>query len=141
MILLSDENSPHSFAQGLQVPEVVPFRLTRDMVDGMGPLGTEGTFTATAEHTLSVLRENAQGLQTIVSAVVADPLYRWQHVQKEIDYDIANSVMTKIQAKLQGYEDSNPEQQTVSSQVQYVVNEATSFDNLSRMFHGWGSWV
>ncbi|CAB9503037.1 protein kinase TEL1 [Seminavis robusta] len=67
------------FEQGrvLAVPEVVPFRLTRNIVDGMGPTGTEGVFTKSAEATAAVLRENANALLTILSAVASDPLYRW----------------------------------------------------------------
>lgn len=35
-----------AFEQGrsLPTPELVPFRLTRDMVDGLGPTGVDGTF-------------------------------------------------------------------------------------------------
>jgi len=47
------------------------------MVDGMGPCGTEGTFVRSSEQTMSVLRKNASTLLTILSAVVADPLYKW----------------------------------------------------------------
>lgn len=43
----------------------------------MGPLGTEGTFTRSAEATSFVLRENANALLTILSAIASDPLYRW----------------------------------------------------------------
>ena len=59
------------------MPEVVPFRLTRNIVDGMGPTGTEGTFARSAEATAIVLRENANALLTILSAIASDPLYRW----------------------------------------------------------------
>jgi len=67
------------FEQGktLTFPEMVPFRLTRDIVDGMGPSGTDGVFFKAAEATLSVLRNNADTLLTILGAVVADPLYKW----------------------------------------------------------------
>ena len=39
---------PPSSSQGkvLTTPETVPFRLTRDMVDGMGVCGVEGVFTS-----------------------------------------------------------------------------------------------
>jgi ataxia telangiectasia mutated family protein len=47
------------------------------MVDGMGPSGTEGTFSHAAEETSRVLRDNASALLTILSAIVSDPLYRW----------------------------------------------------------------
>jgi ataxia telangiectasia mutated family protein len=67
------------FEQGklLTTPEKVPFRLTRNLIDGMGPSGVEGTFIASAEETTRVLRNNADALLTILSAVVDDPLYKW----------------------------------------------------------------
>lgn len=67
------------FEQGklLSIPETIPFRLTRDIVDGMGPLGTRGLFTVSSKAVTKVLRENASDLLTILSAVVSDPLYKW----------------------------------------------------------------
>ena len=47
------------------------------MVDGLGPLGTEGTFVAAAEATMDVLRENSGTILSVLSAVVSDPLYKW----------------------------------------------------------------
>ncbi len=55
----------------------MPFRLTRDIVDGMGPTGPEGAFTHAAEATMSLLRDNSSALLTVLSAVVSDPLYKW----------------------------------------------------------------
>jgi ataxia telangiectasia mutated family protein len=43
----------------------------------MGPSGTEGTFSRAAEATISVLRDNADALLTILSAVVSDPAYKF----------------------------------------------------------------
>ena len=43
----------------------------------MGPTGTDGAFTYAAEATLGVLRKNSDHLLTILSAIVADPLYKW----------------------------------------------------------------
>jgi ataxia telangiectasia mutated family protein len=44
----------------------VPFRLTRDIVDGMGVTGVEGVFRRCCEETLSVMRTNKEALLTIV---------------------------------------------------------------------------
>lgn len=63
--------------QLLTVPELVPFRLTQNIVDGLGTTGTAGLFTTASESILSVLRQNAPALLTILSAVVSDPLYSW----------------------------------------------------------------
>lgn len=44
----------------------------------MGPSGVEGIFKSCAEETMLLLRENSRDLLTILSAVVADPSYRWK---------------------------------------------------------------
>jgi ataxia telangiectasia mutated family protein len=45
-----------AFEQGLflQTPERVPFRLTANIVDGMGAAGVEGTFRRCCETTMQV---------------------------------------------------------------------------------------
>lgn len=121
----------------------MPFRLTRNIVDGMGPLGTRGVFTTAAETTLEVLKENSNALLTILSAIVSDPLYKWTlGIGKESKAGrnaAAALVISRIQEKLQGYEEgTHGEQQTVSSQVQLLVNEAKDPNNLCRMYCGWG---
>jgi serine-protein kinase ATM len=65
------------FEKLLAVPELVPFRLTQNVVDGLGTTGTAGLFTTASEAILSVLRQNSPALLTILSAVVSDPLYSW----------------------------------------------------------------
>lgn len=42
----------------LKTPEIVPFRLTRDLVDGMGITGVEGVYRRCCEETMRVLRSN-----------------------------------------------------------------------------------
>ena len=67
------------FEQGrvLTTPETVPFRLTRDVVDGMGVTGVEGSFRRSCEEVLRVLRDQAPRLLTILEVVLHDPLYKW----------------------------------------------------------------
>ncbi|RNE98291.1 phosphatidylinositol kinase related protein ATM, partial [Trypanosoma rangeli] len=68
-----------AFDQGklLPVPELVPFRLTRNVVDGFGVQGTEGPFRRHCEGTLHVLRGQKELLMTILEACAHDPLARW----------------------------------------------------------------
>ena len=67
------------FEQGRQLgtPETVPFRLTRDVIDGMGVSGCEGTFRRSCEEVLRVLRDHTMSLLTILEVVIHDPLYKW----------------------------------------------------------------
>ncbi|KIV93243.1 hypothetical protein, variant [Exophiala mesophila] len=61
----------------LPVPEVVPFRLTRDLVDGMGLTGVEGVFRRCCNFTLEALRHDQEAIMTILDVLRYDPLYTW----------------------------------------------------------------
>ena len=61
----------------LPVPEVVPFRLTRDLVDGMGITGVEGVFRRCCNFTLEALRQHSYSIMTILDVLRYDPLYSW----------------------------------------------------------------
>lgn len=62
-------------------PEKVPFRLTHNMVDAMGPLGVEGMFRKSCAVTLKVLRAQTDSLMSIVRPFVYDPLVSWSRNQ------------------------------------------------------------
>lgn len=68
-----------AFEQGkrLLYPELVPFRLTRDLVDGMGVTGVEGVFRGCFERTLRRLREDQDPLLTVLDVLLHDPMYQW----------------------------------------------------------------
>ncbi|XP_051881913.1 serine-protein kinase ATM isoform X4 [Pristis pectinata] len=68
-----------AFEQGkiLPTPETVPFRLTRDIVDGMGITGVEGVFRRCCEKTMEVMRSAQEALLTIVEVLLYDPLFDW----------------------------------------------------------------
>ncbi|XP_061484637.1 serine-protein kinase ATM isoform X2 [Rhineura floridana] len=68
-----------AFEQGkiLPTPETVPFRLTRDIVDGMGITGVEGVFRRCCEKTMAVMRNSQEALLTIVEVLLYDPLFDW----------------------------------------------------------------
>ena len=68
----------------LRIPEKVPFRLTNDLVDGLGITGVDGTFRRCSEHTLRVLRESSELIMTVLEVFKHDPLYAWyEHCKKE----------------------------------------------------------
>ncbi|OCK80454.1 hypothetical protein K432DRAFT_425753 [Lepidopterella palustris CBS 459.81] len=61
----------------LPVPEVVPFRLTRDLVDAMGYTKTEGVFRRCCEFTMDTLREERESIMTLLNVLRYDPLVNW----------------------------------------------------------------
>ncbi|KAJ2489014.1 Serine/threonine-protein kinase tel1 [Coemansia sp. RSA 2050] len=61
----------------LPIPELIPFRLTREIIDGMGLLGLNGTFRHSCQAALQAMRDNAQVVITILNVLKVDPLYTW----------------------------------------------------------------
>jgi ataxia telangiectasia mutated family protein len=61
----------------LPIPERVPFRMTADIVDGMGTTGTQGVFQRCAEETLRVLRDDSEIVLTVLEVFKYDPLHSW----------------------------------------------------------------
>jgi len=71
------------FDKGLALvrPEIVPFRLTPNMVDAFGLSGAEGVYRRVCEQALHVLRANRETLMSVLEAFVHDPCVEW--VRKE----------------------------------------------------------
>lgn len=65
-----------------EIPEVVPFRLTHNMVHAMGPLGIEGSFRKCCEITMKVLHDQMPTLMSVLRPFVYDPLVSWSRNTK-----------------------------------------------------------
>ncbi|KAL9647121.1 hypothetical protein ABK040_004838 [Willaertia magna] len=68
-------------------PEKVPFRLTRMLINAMEVCGIEGTFRATCESVMRVLRENKDSVMAMLEAFVHDPLINWRLLENQTDDD------------------------------------------------------
>ncbi|KAK9943183.1 hypothetical protein M0R45_008801 [Rubus argutus] len=139
-----------AFEQGLMLktPERVPFRLTRDIIDGMGVTGVEGVFRRCCEETLSVMRTNKEALLTIVEVFIHDPLYKWalsplkalqrqktsledSQDEYEGNKDAARALM-RVKQKLDGYEEG--EMRSIHGQVQQLIQDAIDPERLVNYF-------
>ena len=66
----------------LETPEMVPFRCTQNIVDGLGAGGYEGVFMRASEITLGVLRNHREALMSVLETFVHDPLVEWSKAVK-----------------------------------------------------------
>ncbi|KAI8822887.1 uncharacterized protein EV422DRAFT_522547 [Fimicolochytrium jonesii] len=160
-----------AFDQGkvLTVPELVPFRLTRDIVDGMGLLGVEGAFRRGCEETMKVLRKDSQALLTILDVFRYDPLVTWTltPLEQRRRQGLAGS---EEDDRLDVLESEGPNGTTapntrdrgqnkeaeralfvlrkklsasvsVECQINELIQTAMDPKNLCRMFPGWQPWM
>ena len=70
-------------------PERVPFRLTRMLVNAMEVSGVEGTYRATCERVMRVLRDNRDSLLSMLEAFIHDPLISWRLLGAAAEPDAA----------------------------------------------------
>ncbi|KAG5647810.1 hypothetical protein DXG03_007732 [Asterophora parasitica] len=155
-----------AFDQGrlLPVPELVPFRMTRDMIDGMGMSGTAGVFQRCAEETLRVLRDGSEVVMTVLEVFKHDPLHSWhvhltasetkiKRVQGGASASTTNTARPGIDIGIDMSSGSAEEAAdralssvarkldkslSVQTVVNQLVTEATDTRNLAQIFHGWG---
>ncbi|XP_016978995.2 serine/threonine-protein kinase ATR [Drosophila rhopaloa] len=131
------------FNQGelLAYPEVVPFRLTQNMIAAMGPLGVEGSYRKCCEITLRLLKQETKTLMSMLRPFVYD-------VGAQTRTGAATSKITRdvqrIADRLQGHvklQQANSIPLSPEGQVNFLINEATKVDNLAVMYIGWGAFL
>ncbi|GAA5890089.1 hypothetical protein JCM6882_009223 [Rhodosporidiobolus microsporus] len=137
-----------AFDQGkrLPIPELVPFRLTQNLVDGFGMSGVDGVFRRCSEETLRVLRERSSILMTVLEVFKYDPLQNWA-----VSADMAKRIQGSDEGEALALDDLPDDADRALSivrsklddrlSVQYSVNaliqEATDPANLAVIFSGW----
>ena len=150
-----------AFDQGrlLPIPELVPFRLTRDIVDGFGVTKVDGLFRTNCERVYDLLRKESERVMCVLNILKWDPLYSWlmspvtrhKHLLEE-DADSVSGVSNNTEPYDVGDADQNNEAYralkgveeklrgsglSVEAKVQELIQEATSPENLAVIYMGW----
>ncbi|XP_025986385.1 serine/threonine-protein kinase ATR [Solenopsis invicta] len=147
-----DFNCLFNRGESFDWPERVPFRLTHNMVDAMGPLKIEGPFRRACQITMRVLRRESSTLLSVLTPFVYDPLVSWNRNQPgeaaEKTNEKAVEHIKNIEQRLKGfirYSERKAENialnLSVEGQTNYLILEATNIDNLCRMYFGWGGYL
>ncbi|CAO2647756.1 Nn.00g086780.m01.CDS01 [Neocucurbitaria sp. VM-36] len=131
------------FDKGLtfEKPELVPFRLTHNMVDAMGPQGVEGPFRKAAELTYKLLRQHEDTLITILETFVHDPTadFLGGRKRKKIHGvpDTPQEVLDITRTKVGGYLKGESVPLSVEGYVEALIAMALDPANLAAMYIGW----
>lgn len=158
------------FDKGLNLPrpEVVPFRLTANMLDAFGPSGHEGVYTSGLQTAMRTLRDNRDTLLSVLEPFLKDPIIDWKRYRsqqksststtqakrsvKVIDerlrgvYNLRNPNLKKYR-RTDGLSADQDDELThllplsVEGQVNKMIAEATSSENLVQLYVGWMPWV
>ncbi|KAI9830439.1 MAG: hypothetical protein M1819_005691 [Sarea resinae] len=148
------------FDKGLtfEKPELVPFRLTHNMVDAFGVYGYEGPFRKSCELTMTILRQNEDTLMTILETFLYDPTTDFigkkvgpnAYPKVGFSTDISmkkrsvarvpetpQGVLDSVRSKLRGLLADEAVPLSEEGHVQALIQQATSPRNLAAMYIGW----
>jgi len=128
-------------------PEKVPFRLTRMMIRAMEVTGIHGTYKITCNNVMKVLRSNQDSLVAVLETFVHDPLINWRLARDTHTDDLALEekvvnkkaleILHKIKNKLRGHNANLDKILNVEEQVDMLIEQATSTENLCQLYVGW----
>ena len=163
-----DFNCLFNKGEELEFPEVVPFRLTHNMLSAMGPLKHEGFFRQSCEVTLRLFREKYDALLSILRPFLHDPITEFDKKQRGKDrssssgsnknaevysasmisevnpkaQEMINRIGERLQGKIRvrGTKDYRSLPLSVEGQIESLISEAISDENLCRMFLGWAAF-
>jgi len=139
----------------LPIPEVVPFRLTRDIVDGMGVTKTEGVFRRCCEFSMDALRAEKDAIMTLLNVLRYDPLYSWtlsplkarrmQDPSREGDEVGSASKRPEDEAgeaarALAIVEKKLSKTLSTAATVNELIQQASDEKNLAVLFAGWAAY-
>ncbi|KAK5125692.1 hypothetical protein LTR85_011966 [Meristemomyces frigidus] len=134
------------FDKGLtfEKPELVPFRLTHNMVDAMGPYGYEGPFRKSSELTLGLLRQNKDTLMTVLETFLYDPTTDFAGKRKRATPGVPETpqeILDSVDGKLKGLLKGENVPLGVEGYVDALIREAVSPFNLASMYIGWCAFL
>lgn len=140
----------------LPVPELVPFRLTRDIVDGMGVTKTEGVFRRCCEFTMDALREDKDSIMTLLNVLRYDPLYTWTlsplRAKRMQEGDRLAPGEAEESSRKKGEQGGEADRAlavverkltatlSTAAAVNELIQQATDERNLATLFCGWAAW-
>ncbi|KAI5205067.1 hypothetical protein E4T39_03208 [Aureobasidium subglaciale] len=142
----------------LPIPEVVPFRLTRDIVDGMGVTKTEGVFRRCCEFSMDALRAEKDAIMTLLNVLRYDPLYSWtvsplkarrmQDPSRDVD-DGGNGLGSASKPEDEAGEAARAlaivekklsKSLSTAATVNELIQQASDERNLAVLFAGWAAY-
>ncbi|PWY69808.1 hypothetical protein BO94DRAFT_502566 [Aspergillus sclerotioniger CBS 115572] len=121
-------------------PELVPFRLTQNMVDAFGAYGYNGPFRKTCDISLGLLRRNEDALMTVLETFLHDPTTDFIGKKRRTHASVPETpagVLENVRNKLRGLLPGESVPLSVDGHVDELIVQATDKRNLAAMYIGW----
>lgn len=143
-LIFIDFDCVFDMGRTLKVPEMVPFRLTPELRDGLGIYGESGEFLHSCEVMLDALKEMSTELSSAFEPFIHDPLIipiRNPELSRT-DNDI-NNTLSIVVSRLKGQKSASEAMLYPNTRLQVLdlVAKAKHEETLRKMFIGWMAWM
>jgi serine/threonine-protein kinase ATR len=128
-------------AKNLPVPETVPFRMTQNILDGMGILKENGGLKPVCELVLAMLSAKREKLVAVLRPFLYDPLLDWAKLGKATAEQTAKLTLQGVSFRLKGFSDDRSAVNSPECTVNRLIEDATNPANLARLFRGWQPFI
>ena len=140
------------FEKGLDlpVPELVPFRLTNNIVDCLGITNVEGVFRKACELSMNLIRENEIMLLNEFEMMMIGRMKSLEQAQKYTTQSSDHSliyvgreglsfeqILDVIRNKMRGIDPKDSVTVSVAAQVETLLKSAQDQELLYKMYSGW----
>lgn len=123
----------------LPVPEQVPFRISRDVLDPLLIEGIEnGQLAEDCVRIMEKLKENGKVILGVASALLRETMSNFRDAEQQPGRPsyISEMAIGRLRDKLRGTDDGVTAQPS-DLQIRRLLRDSTNSDYLSRMFCGW----
>ena len=118
----------HAFGSGVEnlpIPEIVPFRLTRQITSLMGPLFAreeENIFSQSMTHCLIALREQKELLLNVMEVFVKEPLVEWMKYAEKLSSQQKKNIIISINSEpsIESIKDDDEEEDEIEEEYENV---------------------
>ncbi|EAY22804.1 PIKK family atypical protein kinase [Trichomonas vaginalis G3] len=121
-----------------KMPEKVPFRLTRMIVNALGVSQTAGQFATMCENVLYILRKNKSSIFAQLEIFVHEPIFASRDSQNN-----GTAIMNRVSMKLNGLDPSIEsgsdvsEELSVEEQTSRLISIASDYHRYVTHYDGW----
>ena len=118
------------------LPEKVPFRMTRLFVNALEGCSVNGIFRKSCEDFLYLLRENISPVIAQLEVFVHEPIFSVRSENTD-QHKIISRVFQKLTGADFEYDDNDGKEMSVPKQIQTLIAVATDKQRYCRHFIGW----
>jgi len=117
-------------------PEVVPFRLTRMLVNSLEVSGIEGSFKKLCIDIFNLMKKNREMIIGLMDSFIYDPIHQQTFQSNQASMDIINRIDSKINGV--DFGETNPMKTEIH--IERLISQAIDPNNLCQMYRGWFPW-